>query len=184
VAHPAVDRFARVVWPTEAPIDEGRVRNHRGGTAVEAGAEELDARIASPLAQIAATLRAIHEQGAAEGGRPFSLPNGANAAGTADVLYDGPRPGNLWRVELVAVSVAAAAAAGILEAFIDTADESNIAGLLGNLQGNTPSRGFLALPRPAVVFGGQPFIARVSGIPAGAQVTCRIQGENQVLGED
>jgi hypothetical protein len=181
MAHPAADRLARVLWPSEAPVDEGRVRNLRGGTAVEHGAEELDARIASPLAQIAATLRAIHEQGAAEGGRPFSLPNGANAnaAGVADVIYDGPRPGNLWRVELVAVSVTGASAAGIVEAFIDTADEANIAGLLSNLNGNNPSRGFLA-----VVFGGQPFIARVSGIPVGAQVTCRIQGENEVLGGD
>jgi hypothetical protein len=123
---------------------------------------------------------------APDSGRPFSLPNGANvnAAGIGDVIYDGPRPGNVWRVELVAVSVTGAAAAAIVEVFIDTADEVNIAGLLGNLQGNSPSRGFLALPRPAVVFGGQPLIVRVSGAPVGSQVTCRIQGENEVIGGD
>jgi hypothetical protein len=189
MATPARDRLTRILWPSEAPVDEGRdPYTPPPPQPLDVHMAHLEARIVHPLAAVAAELHAIREALAPEAGDPFSLPNGAICDGTGNgfVLYDGPRPGNVWRVELVIVSVTGASAAATVEAYNNgpTPDEENMVGVLGSLNGNNPSRGFLALARPAVVFGGQPFLVRVLGAAAGAQITCRIQGENQAIGGD
>jgi hypothetical protein len=122
---------------------------------------------------------------APDSGRPFSLPNGVvcDGAGNGVVVYDGPRPGNVWRVELIVVSVTGASGGANVEAYVDTLDEVNLGGFLEGLTGANPSRGFLSPDAPILVFGGNPFLVRVGGAIAGASVTCRIQGENQAIGD-
>jgi hypothetical protein len=182
------ERLAHIVWPSEAPVDEGRVPLAAyEGAPRPTHAEYLEARIAHPLASIAGELHAIREALAPGNGRPFSLVNGGNCDGSGNgfALYDGPRPGFLWRVELIVVSVTGASAAASVEVYNDgpTPDEANIVAYIPALSGASPSRGFLAPEAPAIVFGGNPVLVRVLGAVAGAQITCRIQGTSEPMGD-
>lgn len=127
----------------------------------------------------------------AAAGRPFTLPDAANASagGLAIVRFRGPSNGQLWRVETIGVSVTGASAAGIVAAYLggtaNDPDENNLLPgfFLGALSGNAPSRGVMAPPRPAFVPGGVPVLVVVSGVVANAQVLARIQGRVEELAE-
>lgn len=120
-------------------------------------------------------------------GRPFSTPDGANAdgAGLAIVQFRGPSNGQLWKVESVGVSVTGASAAAVVACYLGANDESSLLPgfFLNALNGNAPSRGFMAPTRPAYVWGGVPLLVVVRGAVAASQVSARVQGRVEELAE-
>lgn len=122
-------------------------------------------------------------------GRPFSVVDGASTdgAGLALVQLAGPSNGQLWRVESIGVSVGGASAAALVTAYLGANDERNLLPgfFLNALQGNAPSRGFMAPPKPAYVWGGVPLLVVVRGAAVSQQggVQVRVQGRVEELAE-
>lgn len=120
-------------------------------------------------------------------GRPFSTPDGANCDGTGlgVVAFRGPSNGQLWLLESIGVSVTGASAAAVVAAYLNANDEGSLLPgfFLNALNGNAPSRGFMAPARAAYVWSGMQVLVVVRGAAAAAQVQARIQGRVKELAE-
>lgn len=122
-------------------------------------------------------------------GRPFSVNDGASTdgAGLGIVQIQGPSNGQLWRVESIGVSVAGASAAAVVTAYLGQNDERNLLPgfFLANLNGNAPSRGVMAPPRPGLIWGGVPLLIVVRGGAVSQQggIQVRVQGRVEEIAE-
>ncbi len=118
----------------------------------------------------------------AEYGRQFLRSDGgqAPASGTMGFLLEGPKSGNDWYVERLAVSVNAVVAAGIAALYEgQAADESRLIDMVGlTPTAAAPARGVLDGHggSPYFIYGGGPVFVAVFGLVAGNPANVRLQG--------
>lgn len=107
--------------------------------------------------------------------------------------FEGPKSGNDWYVERVAVSVSGASAAGTVVLYRSSSlgaagvlqDESQFVDYLGALAGSSPSRGVLdGRGTPYFVYGGNGLTVVVANVVAGASVFITLQGREVLAGAD
>ena len=143
----------------------------------------------SHLAAIERELRRIRSL-TPEYGRQFGRQDGGQPAGTVMTFtLEGPKSGNDWYVERLAVSVNAVVAAGAVVALFtgSIVDESQLLdSLVIPVPTVAPSRATLDGHGGAAyfVYGGQPVTVQVQGIVAGNPTTVRLQGREVLSSMD
>lgn len=140
------------------------------------------------LAGIERELRRIRSS-TPEYGRQFIRTDGGQAAGAGTILFvvEGPKSGNDWYVERVAVSVNANVAAAGQAALYSgpLADESQIIDSQVVPVGNPSRLTFDGHGGAAYfIYGGGPVAVLVAGLAAGNPTTMRLQGREVISGAD
>lgn len=122
----------------------------------------------------------VAQRQATTDGRPFTdIASGVIAAdGTATVLIDGPRVGQVWHLERVGFAVTGASHAANAALYLDSpAADVDLLDSIAALTGDSPSRGVFAAPgAPYLIPNGTPVVLAIAAAVVGAQVSVRYQG--------
>lgn len=149
--------------------------------------EELRQAIRAALDDPGGILALIHgelvfQRQESANGRPFTaIATGVtDAAGSAVVVIDGPRVGQVWHLERVTVSVAGASAAGTCALYLDSpAADVDLLDYANAMLGNAPSRVVFGAPgSPYLIPNGTPVVVVVAGAAVAQAVSIRYQGRN------